>query len=94
MFAGGVAGYAKAGSIPSLIAGVCIGSTLIGAGYTVQKGEDFQGHALGAVAGWATTAGMGQRFMSSGKFMPAGLVATVGLLTAVYNTKKAKDWRP
>ena len=92
VLAGGVAGYAKAGSVPSLIAGVCIGSTLIGAGYTVSQGKDFEGHAMGAASGWILTAAMGQRFLSSGKFMPAGLAAGVGLLTALYNSKKAKDW--
>lgn len=28
---------------------------------------------------------MGMRFLSSGKFMPAGLVATLSLSLAVYN---------
>jgi uncharacterized membrane protein (UPF0136 family) len=92
IFAGGVAGYAKAGSVPSLIAGVCVGSTLIGAGYMIGKGNDFEGHAVGAAASWAVTAGMGQRFARTGKLMPTGVVATIGLVTALYNSKKAKDW--
>jgi uncharacterized membrane protein (UPF0136 family) len=35
---------------------------------------------------------MGMRFLKSGRFMPAGLVASIGLLAAVYNGKKAMDW--
>ena len=91
-FAGGVAGYARAASVPSLIGGVVVGATLMGSGYTVSKGNDLEGHALAAVTGWTVTAGMAQRLMATGKFMPAGAAATVGLLTALYNSKKASDW--
>ena len=86
-------GYTKAGSVPSLVGGVVAGGALVGAGAIITKGDDFTGHALGAATGWAISAGMGKRFIASGmKGMPAGAATAVGLLAAVYNSKKASDW--
>ena len=89
---GGAFGYYKAGSIPSLLGGLLGGAAFVGAGYIIQKGDDFNGHALGAAAGWGLTLGMGSRGLRSGKFMPAGAAATIGLVAALYNSKKASDW--
>jgi uncharacterized membrane protein (UPF0136 family) len=90
--AGGVAGYLRAASMASLLGGIGAGLPLIGAGYLISGGSDFEGHALGCASGSALAGGMGMRFLKSGRFMPAGLVASIGLLAAVYNGKKAMDW--
>ena len=81
--AGGIAGYAKAGSMPSLIGGLVGGGALIGAGALVSTRKfDLEGHVIGMAAGSVLGGGMLPRFMSTGKFMPAGLVAAVGIAMA------------
>ena len=90
--AGGAAGYLKAGSKASLIGGGTVGLAFLAAGYTIQAGEDLRGHGLGAAAGGVLTAAMGSRFAKSGKIMPAGAAAGMGLLAFVYNAKKYSDW--
>ena len=50
--AGGIAGYAKAGSMPSLIGGLVGGGALIGAGALVSTRKfDLEGHVIGMAAG-------------------------------------------
>jgi uncharacterized membrane protein (UPF0136 family) len=73
VLAGGLAGYAKAGSIPSLAAGILFsGCAAFGAYQTsnnpvsVHTGMFASGTLLGV---------MGYRYMMNAKFMPAGLVA-------------------
>ncbi|CAG5055065.1 unnamed protein product [Parnassius apollo] len=70
--AGGIMGYAKAGSIPSLGAGLIFGS-ILGVG-AYQLTQDPSNYTL--MLGTTTTLGglMGYRFYNSRKFMPAGLV--------------------
>ncbi|OTF80371.1 transmembrane protein 14C-like protein [Euroglyphus maynei] len=72
---GGIIGYAKAGSVPSLIAGLGFGAVLgIGAYFTSVNPRNY--HLL--LASSLALAGlMGYRFYKSGKFMPAGLVFTL-----------------
>ncbi|CAH2057233.1 unnamed protein product, partial [Iphiclides podalirius] len=78
--AGGIMGYAKAGSIPSLGAGIIFGS-ILGVG-AYQLSQDPSNYTI--MLGTTTTLGglMGYRFYNSRKFMPAGLVfcLSVGML--------------
>ena len=90
--AGGAAGYARAGSVASLLGGGLAGGLFIVAGVIIAGGEDLKGHLLGCASGTGLAGGMGQRFMKSGKFMPAGATAAMGLVAALYNGKKASDW--
>ncbi|XP_062586974.1 transmembrane protein 14C-like [Saccostrea cucullata] len=76
--AGGLMGYVKAGSVPSLMAGLAFGS-LMGYG-TYQTSMDPQNVHLSLVTSGVLTGVMGYRFVNSGKFMPAGLVATLSVL--------------
>uniref|UniRef100_A0A452SNA8 Transmembrane protein 14C n=1 Tax=Ursus americanus TaxID=9643 RepID=A0A452SNA8_URSAM len=70
---GGIIGYAKAGSVPSLAAGLLFGS-LAGLG-AYQLSQDPRNIWV-FLATSGTLAGiMGMRFYHSGKFMPAGLIA-------------------
>lgn len=79
--AGGIMGYAKAGSIPSLGAGIIFGS-ILGVG-AYQLSQDPSNYTL--MLGTTTTLGglMGYRYYNSRKFMPAGLVfcLSVGMFT-------------
>nr|XP_031543959.1 transmembrane protein 14C isoform X1 [Vicugna pacos] len=70
---GGIIGYAKAGSVPSLAAGLFFGG-LAGLG-AYQLSQDPRNIWV-FLATSGTLAGiMGMRFYHSGKFMPAGLIA-------------------
>ncbi|XP_071448320.1 transmembrane protein 14C [Hetaerina americana] len=76
--AGGIMGYVKAGSTPSLGAGLLFGSILcVGAYMTTQNPNNYY-LSLGTSAVLAGV--MGNRFYNSGKFMPAGLVAGLSLI--------------
>lgn len=77
--AGGVMGFVKAKSKPSLVAGSIAGALLVLAGY-------LQGTTgrLGLFLGLAVSAALAGRFVSayrkSKKMMPAGLMAVLGLI--------------
>ncbi|KAL8182517.1 UNVERIFIED_CONTAM: Transmembrane protein 14C [Gekko kuhli] len=75
---GGVIGYAKAGSVPSLAAGLLFGG-LAGLG-TYQQSQDPKNIWLSLIASGTLTGVMGMRFYNSRKFMPAGLIAGASLL--------------
>ncbi|KAK7501214.1 hypothetical protein BaRGS_00007699 [Batillaria attramentaria] len=76
--AGGIIGYVKAGSVPSLAMGLACG-TLMGIG-AYQTTNDPKNITLSLATSAVLTGVMGMRFMNSGKFMPAGLVGTLSLL--------------
>lgn len=91
---GGAIGYLKRGSKVSLLAGLTFGSMLVGSGIMISGDKQYEGHALATGASGIMALAMGQRFMSTGKFMPAGLVATLGAACCAYNLKKAMEWAP
>nr|XP_006004485.1 PREDICTED: transmembrane protein 14C [Latimeria chalumnae] len=66
------------GSVPSLVAGLVFGS-VAGLG-AYQTSQDPKNVWLSLLACGTLTGVMGYRFYNSGKFMPAGLVATASLL--------------
>lgn len=76
--AGGVMGFVKAKSRPSLVAGTLSGLSLIVAGYLVGTRG-----ALGLMLGLLVSTSLAARFIrayrSSGKFMPAGLMSILGM---------------
>lgn len=91
---GGAVGYLKKGSKISLLAGLTFGSLLVGSGVLIVKDEHFKGHSLAAGASGLMALGMGARFLKTGTFMPAGMVASLGAVACAYNVKKALDWAP
>eukprot|EP00535_Pseudo-nitzschia_heimii_P004199 CAMPEP_0197186896 /NCGR_PEP_ID=MMETSP1423-20130617/14817_1 /TAXON_ID=476441 /ORGANISM="Pseudo-nitzschia heimii, Strain UNC1101" /LENGTH=112 /DNA_ID=CAMNT_0042638329 /DNA_START=20 /DNA_END=358 /DNA_ORIENTATION=+ len=91
---GGAMGFAKKRSVPSLAAGATCGSLLIGSGLLISKNESFQGHALATGVTGVMAAAMAKRFSTTWKFMPAGLVATLGAMGCAYNAQKALEWWP
>ncbi|KAF7279978.1 transmembrane protein 14C [Rhynchophorus ferrugineus] len=76
--AGGVIGYAKAGSIPSLAAGLAFGTTLAVGAYQTSQDSSNSTIQLGASSILAGL--MGYRFYNSRKIMPAGVVALLSVL--------------
>lgn len=92
---GGAMGFARKGSKASLIAGLAVGSAFMGSAYMIAKTDNiYEAHLLGSGAGGVLALGMGRRFLSSGKFMPAGLVSGIGIVACAYNVKKAMEWAP
>ncbi|XP_033123606.1 transmembrane protein 14C-like isoform X1 [Anneissia japonica] len=75
---GGVVGYVKAGSAMSLAMGLLFGGV---AGYGASLTSQDPRNVNVILGSSAVLAGvMGMRFVKSGKFMPAGLVATLSIL--------------
>mmetsp|Transcript_27061 Transcript_27061/g.39985 ORF Transcript_27061/g.39985 Transcript_27061/m.39985 type:complete len:116 (-) Transcript_27061:49-396(-) len=91
---GGAAGYFRKGSTVSLIAGLTCGSLLLGSGYMICNDREHHGHMLAAGTSGFMAIGMGQRFLKTSKFMPAGLVASLSVAAAAYNFKKGREWAP
>ncbi|KAJ8369973.1 hypothetical protein SKAU_G00100010 [Synaphobranchus kaupii] len=79
--AGGIMGYAKAGSIPSLIAGLFFG--LLSAIGAYQISQNPKNIWVSLVAAGILAAVMGIRFLNSGKFVPAGLMTGASILMLV-----------
>nr|XP_019800729.2 synaptonemal complex protein 2-like isoform X2 [Tursiops truncatus] len=75
---GGIIGYARAGSVPSLAAGLLFGG-LAGLG-AYQLSQDPRNIWLFLVTSGTLAGIMGMRFYHSGKFMPAGLIAGARLV--------------
>ncbi|KAK6622298.1 Transmembrane protein 14C [Polyplax serrata] len=78
---GGIIGYVKAQSFPSLAAGIVFGSLLGYGAYQLSK--DPNNYHLSLGASLFLTALMGYRFISSGKIMPAGVVAGLSLINVL-----------
>ncbi|TNM96246.1 transmembrane protein 14C isoform X2 [Takifugu rubripes] len=75
---GGLVGYVKARSIPSLAAGLLFGGLAGFGAYQISKDPDNVWVSL-ATSGTLTGI-MGKRFYGSRKLMPAGLIAGASLL--------------
>lgn len=80
--AGGVMGFVKAKSKPSLIAGSISGAALLVAGYLVSLGSR-GGLFLGLVVSAALAGRFVSAFRKSRKVMPAGLMAALGVAGVV-----------
>ena len=78
---GGIAGFVKAKSTESLVAGVGVG--LLMAALEAYVPRAVLASAAQAVVAGVLAATMNKRYTDSGKFMPAGLVASLSLVAAV-----------
>ncbi|RCN27443.1 transmembrane protein 14C [Ancylostoma caninum] len=79
---GGVVGYLKAGSVPSLVAGA--GSGAIVAAFTFLD-LPYKTLAVAGVSGVLSYV-MGMRFANSHKIMPAGVIAVAALLLCSFTS--------
>jgi uncharacterized membrane protein (UPF0136 family) len=89
---GGLAGYARAKSVPSLIAGITFGAGFAACGSAISSGRFLEGHAGASTLGGILAASMGYRAVTKGKFMPAGAVAGLGAASCAYHTMKLREW--
>ncbi len=90
--AGGAAGYFKKGSKASLGAGLVCGGLLIGSGVLISGENQYEGHLLATGTSSLMGLGMGSRYLKTGKVMPAGIVAALGVVSAAYHAKKTLEW--
>uniref|UniRef100_T1JHK9 Transmembrane protein 14C n=1 Tax=Strigamia maritima TaxID=126957 RepID=T1JHK9_STRMM len=77
---GGFMGYYKAGSTQSLYSGLFLGGLMSYGAY--QTSHDPQNVCFSLVTSIGTAGLMGQRYMQTGKIMPAGVVAVLSLVMA------------
>jgi uncharacterized membrane protein (UPF0136 family) len=89
---GGAVGYFKKGSKASLGAGVVCGGLLIGSGVMISGENQYNGHLLASGTSSLMALGMGSRYLKTGKVMPAGVVAAMGIVSCAYHAKKALEW--
>lgn len=89
---GGVAGYVKAKSVPSLVAGLTFSGLFGLSGYLISHGHPERGHQIATVSGLVLTAATGPRAIRNKKLVPGGVLAAVGLTSMAYNGKKAYEW--
>lgn len=84
--AGGVLGYVKAQSIPSLGAGLVFGSVL---GYgAYQTSQDPTNVKVSLAASLVLGGIMGYRYHATGKIMPAGILAVYSSVMAIRSVVK------
>lgn len=89
--AGGIFGYVKTKSMPSLIAGVTLGAGFGIAGYMLQNGQMTQGHGTALLFSTVTMSAMGVRAIGSRKPLPIA-VASLGALSAAYHAQRFSQW--
>ena len=83
-FAGGVMGFVTKGSNASLIAGSTFGGLLLVSAFLTSQ-KKLIGNVLGTGVSGMLTYTMGKKFLKSGKFMPAGLIAGLGIASFIFN---------
>lgn len=84
--------YLFVDSIPSLAAGLVFGG-LLGLG-AVQLSQNPNNWSVSVGTSTFLTGLMGYRFMNSGKFMPAGMVAAISLVNVVRLATRAVGQQP
>ena len=89
---GGLAGFAKGKSVPSLVAGVSLGGLYGAAGALINRGDCKEGHTLAAATSVLVLGVMGPRFARSRKVMPAGILTASASVSLAYDAYKAQQW--
>jgi uncharacterized membrane protein (UPF0136 family) len=79
---GGVIGYVKAGSLPSIIAGAITGILLLVAGWILPANRA-AGIVVGLVVSLLLAGQFVPKFIRTGKVMPAGLMSILSVIGIV-----------
>lgn len=83
--AGGIVGYAKAGSVVSIIAGVITGVLLLVAAFLLPE-HRLAGLATALIVSLLLAAQFVPKFLRTGRVMPAGLMSVlsvIGIIAAI-----------
>ncbi|TYZ60070.1 hypothetical protein PybrP1_008740 [[Pythium] brassicae (nom. inval.)] len=89
--AGGIAGYLRTKSVPSLVAGVTLGAGFGVAGFMLQSGHMTEGHGVALFASTITMSAMGVRAIKSRKPLPIA-ISSLGAVSAAYHAQKFTEW--
>ncbi|KAI8058901.1 transmembrane proteins 14C-domain-containing protein [Thamnidium elegans] len=87
---GGVVGFAKTRSMPSLIAGLGVGALYGAAGYLIQQNKDY-GHETAVAATTLLGGAMIPRAIKTRKPVPIAL-SVISLAAGTYYVKKVIDY--
>ncbi|KAI9493822.1 transmembrane proteins 14C-domain-containing protein [Zychaea mexicana] len=89
---GGIAGFARTRSVPSLAAGLAVGSMYGYAGYLIKENKDY-GHETAVAASVVLAAAMVPRAIKSGfkKPVPAAM-SVIALASGAYYVKKVIEY--
>lgn len=90
--AGGVVGYLKAGSRPSLISGVACGAAAAVA--AVLAGRTPTGFVLGAAVAGLLAAFFARRYLRLRRFMPAGMLSALSVGVLILMVVELASGRP
>ncbi|KAK1146862.1 hypothetical protein N8T08_002186 [Aspergillus melleus] len=91
--AGGIAGYLRSGSVPSLVAGVGLGVSYGFAGYLIKENKDY-GTELALGNSLLLLGSAIPRVIKTGGRAPMPLaLAATGSLAAFYYQKKVREFR-
>ena len=82
MAVGGVMGYVKGGSRPSLIAGL-VSAVLLAIAWVVARSNPVAGWTTGAVIAVGLAVVFGMRLAKTGKMMPSGGLLAVSVIAAI-----------
>ncbi|KAG2233551.1 transmembrane proteins 14C-domain-containing protein [Thamnidium elegans] len=88
--AGGIAGYARTRSLPSLIAGVGVGAMFGVAAYTIKENRNY-GHETALTASLIMATSMVPKAIKTSKPFPVTL-AICSVVTGAYYTKKIIEY--
>lgn len=89
---GGLSGYLKTKSMPSLVAGFGIGGLYAFGAWQVNKGASDLGHKINTGAAVLLLGAMGSRYFKTKKLWPAGVMSIAGLASAIYEGRQALLW--
>lgn len=79
MLVGGIAGYASAKSMPSLVAGI-VSAIVLDIAFFLARSKGRVGYLIGGATAFALTAFFAYRVYETGKFMPAGGLCGLSLI--------------
>jgi uncharacterized membrane protein (UPF0136 family) len=83
--AGGIIGYVKAGSVPSIVAGAITGILLLAAAFLLPD-HQVAGLVVGLITSLLLAGQFIPKFIRTGKAMPAGLMSilsAIGIIMAI-----------